>query len=57
MTGYVFSFLQQAVDVIWLGGGEAINVQRIQLAVVLTGNLTQCFQRVIQIVARGDFVS
>ena len=52
----VFRFLQQRVHRFRLVGFEAVNVQRRQLRVVVAGHLTQRFNRVVEVVTRGDFV-
>lgn len=52
----VLRFLQQGVDRLRLVGFEAIHVQGGQLRIVITGDLTQFFDGVVEIVTRGDFV-
>ncbi len=52
----VFSFFQQGIHRLRLIGFEVINVQRGQLRVVVTGDLTQLFDGVIEVVTRGHFV-
>ncbi len=52
----VFSFFQQGIHRLRLFSFEAIHVQRCQLRVVVTGDLTQLFNGVIQVVTRGNFV-
>ena len=52
----VLRFLQQGVDRLRLVGFKAVHVQGGQLRIVITGDLTQSFDGVVEIVTRGDFV-
>ena len=52
----VFGFFQQGVHRLRFVGFEAVNVQRRQFRVVVAGDLTQFFNRVVEIVTGGHFV-
>ena len=52
----VLRFLQQGVDRLRLIGLEAVHVQGSELRIVVTGDLAQLFDSVVEIVTRGDFV-
>ncbi len=53
----VFRLFQQGVNGLRLIRFEAVHVQGGQLRVVISGDLTQGFQRVVEVVTRGHFVS
>ena len=52
----VFRFFQQRVNAQWFVSFEAVDVQRRQLWVVVTGHLTQRFNGVVEAVTRGHFI-
>ncbi len=52
----VLRLFQQRVHALRLIGFEAVDVQWRQLRIVVTGDLTQRFYRVVEVVTRGDFV-
>ena len=53
----VFRLFQQGVNGLRFIRFEAVHVQRRQLRIVIPGDLTQGFQRVVEVVTRGHFVS
>ena len=53
----VFRLFQQRVNRLRFIRLKAVHVQRGQLRIVVAGDLTQRFERVVEVITRGHFVS